>query len=108
MADLLDKQFAETSSDEHYSQTFKEKKKKAEETGITIDPYNEESYNGPRTEEKLDTALASCTGSSPGPDEIHYDFIKQMNRPERMKLLGVYTMKYGIQEISQPNGQKPL
>jgi hypothetical protein len=36
------------------------------------------------------TALASCTRSSPGLDEIHYDFIKQMNGPERMKLLGVY------------------
>jgi hypothetical protein len=35
MADLLAKQFAETSSDEHCSQTFKKKKNKAEETGIT-------------------------------------------------------------------------
>jgi hypothetical protein len=41
MADLLAKQFAETSSDEHYSQTFTEKKKKAEETGNTIDLYTE-------------------------------------------------------------------
>jgi hypothetical protein len=76
MSVLLAKWFAETSSDEHYTQTFKERKKKAEETGITIDLCNEESYNGPLTEEELDTALASCTRSSPGPDEIHYNFIK--------------------------------
>jgi hypothetical protein len=65
MADLLAKQFTETSSDEHYTQTFKERNKEAEETGITIDLYNEESYNGPLTEEEQDTALASCTRSSP-------------------------------------------
>jgi hypothetical protein len=57
----LAKQFAETSSDEHYSQTFKENKKEAEETGITIDLYNQDSYNDPLTDEELDTALASCT-----------------------------------------------
>jgi hypothetical protein len=85
MADLLAMQFADTSSDEHYSQTFKEKKKKAEETGINIDIFNEENYSGPLMEEELDTAL-----TSPGPDDLHYDFLKQMNRPERMKLLGVY------------------
>jgi hypothetical protein len=84
------KQYAETSSDDHYTQTFKESKKKAEEAGITIDLNNEESYNDQLNEEELDTALSTCTVSSPGPDEIHYAFIKQMKRHERMKLLEVY------------------
>jgi hypothetical protein len=76
MAYLLAMQFADTSSDEHYSQTFKEKKKKAEETGINIDIFNEENYSGPLTEEELDTAL-----TSPGPDDLHYDNELKSYRP---------------------------
>jgi hypothetical protein len=29
------------------------------------------------TEEEMDEALASCAGPSPGPDHIHYEFIKK-------------------------------
>jgi hypothetical protein len=38
----------------------------------------------------LDEALLGCVGSSPGPDHIHYDFIKKMARTEKLKLLEVY------------------
>jgi hypothetical protein len=41
------------------------------------------------TEEELDKAL-ECAGSSPGSDQIQYDFIKKMARTEKLKLLEVY------------------
>jgi hypothetical protein len=46
--------------------------------------------NSSLIEEELDEALAGCAGSSPGPDHIHYDFIKKMARTEKFKLLEVY------------------
>jgi hypothetical protein len=38
----------------------------------------------------LDEALPRWAGSSPGPDHIHYEFIKEMSRTELLKLLEVY------------------
>jgi hypothetical protein len=58
MVDLLAKQFSETSSDEHYSQTFTEKKKKAEETGITIDLYTEKKERLKISESKIYIEIA--------------------------------------------------
>jgi hypothetical protein len=34
--------------------------------------------------------LTGCTGSSPGSERIHYEFLKKLSRPERLKLLKAY------------------
>jgi hypothetical protein len=49
-----------------------EKKAEKENTQITINVDNMEPYNCPITEEELNQALKSCTGSSTGPDQIHF------------------------------------
>jgi hypothetical protein len=36
-----------------------------------------DSYNVPLTEEKLDNALLECKETSPGPDDIRYEFLKK-------------------------------
>jgi hypothetical protein len=55
-----------------------------------IDLSNKEPFNGPLTEEELDEALSECKGSSPGPDDIHYEFLKKIYRKTRLNLLGMY------------------
>jgi hypothetical protein len=46
--------------------------------------------NGPLTEEELGNALDECKGTSSGPDDIHYEFLKIMDTKERLKLLEMY------------------
>jgi hypothetical protein len=70
MTNLLAKRFAETSSDGQCIQAFRKRKSEEEKTQITINVNNTEPYNCPLTEEELDQALKSCTGSSPVPDQI--------------------------------------
>jgi hypothetical protein len=55
---------------------------------------NMEPNNVPLLEEELDQALKSCTSSSPGRDQTHYDFLKQMERPEGTRNLQ-QDMDYG-------------
>jgi Reverse transcriptase (RNA-dependent DNA polymerase) len=35
-------------------------------------------------------ALKTCNGSSSGPDDIHYEMIKQLGEKEKEMLLGIY------------------
>jgi hypothetical protein len=60
---------------------------------------NTEPYNCPITEKELEQALKSCIGSSPGPDQIHYDFLKQIERPERLKVLEIYNKIWSTGEF---------
>jgi hypothetical protein len=55
---------------------------------------NNDPYNGPLTEEELGNALHDCKITSPGPDDIHYEFLKRMD-----------TKTYGAKENSQKNGE---
>jgi hypothetical protein len=54
---------------------------------------NNDPYNGPLTEEELDNPLHECKGSSLGPDDIHYEFLKRMDTRELLKLLEMYQKK---------------
>jgi hypothetical protein len=40
---------------------------------------NEEDYNKPYTTEELEIALEGCQGTSPGPDNITYEMIKNLS-----------------------------
>jgi hypothetical protein len=66
---------------------------------MSLPQINQEEYNSLLTEEESETVLSSVTGSSPGPDEIHYELLKQMGRPERMKLLGLFNNIWKIEKF---------
>jgi hypothetical protein len=42
------------------------------------------------TAEEMDEALAAYAGYSPGPDHIHYEFIKKIARAEKIKIPNAY------------------
>jgi hypothetical protein len=77
IANKLASQFSKTSSNANYPSNFGKKKKETERQKINIYLSNKEPFNVPLTEEKLDEALSECKGSSPGPDDIHYEFLKK-------------------------------
>jgi ribonuclease HI len=43
---------------------------------------------------ELEQALLSCNGSSPGPDDIHYEMIKQLDIKDKKTLLELYNKIY--------------
>jgi hypothetical protein len=60
------------------------KKGATEKVEIIINMENNDSYNSrPLTEEELENALHECKGTSPGLDDIHYEFLKRMDTKER-------------------------
>jgi hypothetical protein len=63
--------------------TSKKKKEATEKVEIIINMENNDSYNRPLTEEELENALHECNGTSPGLDDIHYEFLKRMDTKER-------------------------
>lgn len=77
----LGKTLSDASSSENYSIAFLQFKNHSENIDINhiITTQNTESYNKPLTEQELKYALDNCKGSSPGPDNIHYDMIKHLS-----------------------------
>ena len=57
---------------------------------IPDDSNCEEVYNFPLTFTELKLVLSECRGSSPGPDNIHYDMIKNLNMEGMSILLYLY------------------
>jgi hypothetical protein len=80
---------------------FRKKKEETERKKLNFDLSNKGSFNGPLTEEELDEALSECKRSSPGQDEIYYEFLKKMDRKARINLLCMKT--YGAKKTSQKN-----
>jgi hypothetical protein len=93
MADELATQFTKTSDNTQYTQQFRRKKDQEEKEPIQIqvDYRNKELYNSLLTEEEKIEAFAGCARSSPDPDHIHYEFIKKMARPEKIKIPNAQT-----------------
>lgn len=44
--------------------------------------------------QELETAIGFCKGSSPGPDEIHYDMFKNLNFDGKIELLKLFNRIY--------------
>jgi hypothetical protein len=85
---LLADQFKATSHDSNYSADFIERKRIEE----TINPElgQGEEYNLPFSKTEMEYALSTCKGSSPGPDDVHYEMLKQLPRVAKLKLLEIY------------------
>jgi Reverse transcriptase (RNA-dependent DNA polymerase) len=90
IANLLADHFSKNSSTEGYHPSFKELKQRHETEDIDINlSYNAE-YNTDLTEEEMTAALQDCKGSSPGPDQVEYELIKQLNWSTKKKILDAY------------------
>jgi ribonuclease HI len=87
---LLADQFQATSHDSNYSTDFIERKAKEELQIIIPELGQGEEYNLPFSEAEMDNALSTSKGSSPGPDDVHYEMLKQLPRVAKLKLLEIY------------------
>lgn len=78
IAKCLAETFQMVSSNESYSQEFLEIKSHSEELQIFPHQNTNDEYNCEITVEEIQRALLTCKGSSPGPDNIHYDMLKKL------------------------------
>ena len=78
IADLLAKTFSKNSSSKNYSKTFQNIKKNAEKTKHNFKSNNLEDYNQPFSLSELTDCIKKSHNTAVGPDEIHYEFLKQL------------------------------
>ena len=78
IADLLAKTFSKDSSSTNYSKPFQNIKKKAEKTKLNFKSNNLEDYNQPFSLSELTDCIMKSHNTAVGPDEIHYEFLKQL------------------------------
>ena len=78
IADLLAKTFSKNSSSTNYSKPFQNIKKNAEKTKLNFKSNNLEDYNQPFSLSELTDCIMKSHNTAVGPDEIHYEFLKQL------------------------------
>ena len=78
IADLLAKTFSKNSSSTNYSKPFQNIKKNAEKTKLNFKSNNLEDYNQPFSLSELADCIMKSHNTAVGPDEIHYEFLKQL------------------------------
>ena len=78
IADLLAKTFSKNSSSTNYSKPFQNIKKNAEKTKHNFKSNNLEDYNQPFSLSELTDCVMKSHNTAVGPDEIHYEFLKQL------------------------------
>ena len=78
IADLLAKTFSKNSSSTNYSKPFQNIKKNAEKTKLNFKSNNLEDYNQPFSLSELTDCIMKSHDTAVGPDEIHYEFLKQL------------------------------
>lgn len=64
--------------------------KEQERNIIIFPPSNGEFYNSSFTLKELDHAIKHTTSTSPGPDEIHYDMLKNLPLEQKLNLLAFF------------------
>ena len=74
LADAFSKNF----SSENYTQKFKNIKQQKEKRNLKFSSDNAETYNQPFSLSELKDAPSKAHDSSPGPDDIHYQFLKYL------------------------------
>ena len=78
IADLLAKKFSNNSSSNNYSKQFQHIKKNAEKTKLNFKSNNLEYYDHPFSLSELTDCIMKSHGTAVGPDEIHYEFLKNL------------------------------
>lgn len=90
ISEILADHFEHVTSDENYDPLFLERKRRKEQREIRFSEKDNEPYNRPFSTEELLFQLDSVKGSSLGPDDIHYDFLKRLPFYAKRKLLEAY------------------
>ena len=85
----LDNHFKSTSSSQNYTNIFQELQA-ATERELDFDTHLNLPYNTSFSMKELEEALSSCTNSSPGPDKVPYEFIRQLPENQKRNLLALY------------------
>ena len=70
--------FSKNSSSENYTEKFKNIKQQKVKRNLKFSSDNSETYNQPFSLLELKDALSKAHDSSPGPDDIHYQFLKHL------------------------------
>jgi ribonuclease HI len=78
ISNTLAETFSCNSSTNHYTPEFQQCKKTQEKTPVNFKSKNIEAYNMPFSKTELQDAINNSSDTSPGPDNIHYQFIKHL------------------------------
>ena len=70
--------FSKNSSSDNYTRKFKTIKQQKEKRNLKFSSDNSETYNQSFSLSELKHALSKAHDSSPGPDDIHYQFLKHL------------------------------
>ena len=70
--------FSKNSSSTNYSKPFQNIKKNAEKSKLNFKSNNLEDYNQPFSLTQLTDCIMKSHNTAVGPDEIHYEFLKQL------------------------------
>ena len=90
MVEKLAGKFNETTKINSYPEkTIKEITEKSTQKMKILDD-TDENYNWNFTEQEMEQGMKGCKGSSPGPDDIPYEFIKHCNRETNTDILNFY------------------
>ena len=89
LVETLGKFFAFINSNKNYTNEFLLLKNERENEPVI---FHSKStwYNKPLTMEELETALDSCSGSSPGLDELHYSMFKELSQMQKEQILNFF------------------
>jgi exonuclease III len=90
ICNVLAQNFARNSSTAHYSLIFQNFKRNQESHNINFNSSCNEYYNVPFTISEIDNAISNAHNSSPGMDNVHYEFLKQLPSVTRLLLLNVF------------------
>ena len=90
ITDTFGKTIAYNSSTNHYTTKFQKFKYTQERQHINFKSNNLENYNMLFSLDELTDALRRAHDSSPGPDEVHYQFIKHLPQTTLELLLNTY------------------
>ena len=90
ISNTLAQTFADNSSTNHYSPEFQQFKKLQERQPINFSSKNSEPYNSLFSMRELTDALHCAHDTSPGPDNIHYQFLKHLPHSSLTLLLNIF------------------
>ena len=79
IADCLGTSFAKNSSSENHNISFRRHKSSSEINHLKFKTKSIRKYNRPLTLKELTISIKKAHDSSPGPDQIHYQFLKHLS-----------------------------
>lgn len=105
IADSLARHFSNNSSSSNYSSKFRSYAAVTDFPLNTID--NNSVYNQRFTLYEMKSALESCRGTSPGPDNVRYEMVKNLSDSSKIYLLNFYNLIW-MEKVFPVNWRKAL